>query len=170
MRERVGVKDQLSARVVSGPVPVEEGALVIQGLVDLVLRDQYGHIKERRQQVVNLIVNNGRYGIADQLLASPTITKPTHMGIGTGSTAPAVGDSALQTEVGTRVTVTKSRANNVVTLVGSFGAGNGTGAITEAGIFTASTGGTLYSRITFSVINKGSNDTLELTWTWTIGT
>lgn len=128
-----------------------------------------GQVKEEIDLGYNLITTNGKNGIADQLLASPTITKPTHMGIGTGTTAPAESNTALVTEVGTRVSLTKSRSNNVVTNVASFGAGNGTGAITEAGIFTASTGGTMYSRITFSAINKGSNDTLELTWTYTIG-
>jgi hypothetical protein len=128
-----------------------------------------GMVKEEKDLGYNLIVTNGKNGIADQLLGSPTIAKPSHMGIGTGTTAPAAGDTALVTEVGTRAALTKSRSNNVVTNVGSFAAGNGTGSITEAGIFTASTAGTMYSRITFSAINKGSNDTLELTWTYTIG-
>lgn len=128
-----------------------------------------GELKEERDLGYNLITTNGQNGIADQLLASPTITKPTHMGIGTGTTAPAVGNTALVTEVGTRQSLTKTRSNNVVTNVATFGAGVGTGAITEAGIFTAATAGTMYSRITFSPINKGANDTLELTWTYTIG-
>jgi hypothetical protein len=92
------------------------------------------------------------------------------MAIGTGTTAPVVGDTALQAEVGTRVALSsKTRSNNVVTMIGSFGAGNGTGAIAEAGILNASSGGTMYSRVTFAAINKGTNDTLELTWTYTIG-
>lgn len=147
MIENIIAKGRLSARLIGGN----------------------GEIKGNYDLGDNLIVNNGKYAIADQLLASPTITKPTHMGIGTGTVAPAAGDTALGAEVGTRSSLTKSRNNNVVTMVGTFAAGNGTGAITEAGIFTASTAGTMYSRITFSVINKGANDTLELTWTYTIG-
>jgi hypothetical protein len=145
------------------------GFIVIEGQAEVKHYGANGVLLGTRT-VTNLIVNNGRYGICDQLLASPTITKPTHMGIGTGTTAPALGDTALQTEVGTRQSASKSRSNNVLTLEATFAAGNGTGAITEAGVFNASTGGTLYSRITFSVINKGSNDSLTLTWTWTIGT
>lgn len=148
---------------------MQETVIKVKGLVTAILRDEYGRVKARRKAVANLIVTNGKNGITDQLLASPTITKPTHMGIGTGITAPAAGDTALQTEVGTRQTINKSRNNNILTSVATFAAGNGTGAITEAGIFTAVTAGTLYSRVTFSVINKGANDSLELTWTWTIG-
>ena len=148
---------------------MHETVIKVKGWVTAILRDEHGRPKARRKAVANLIVTNGKNGITDQLLASPTITKPTHMGIGTGITAPAAGDTALQTEVGTRQTINKSRNNNILTSVATFAAGNGTGAITEAGIFTAVTAGTLYSRVTFSVINKGANDSLELTWTWTIG-
>lgn len=126
----------------------------VRGKCVVELFDEFGRLKARRV-VKNLIVNNGKYAITDQLLDSPTIAKPSHMGIGTGTTAPAAGDTALGAEVGTRVTVSKSRSNNVLTISGTFGAGNGTGAITEAGIFNAATAGTMYSRITFAAINKG---------------
>lgn len=142
----------------------------VRGVVDIVLRDKKGRVKKQLRAVANLVVDNGKYGIADQLLATPSIAKPSHMAIGTGTTTPVVGDTALQAEVGTRVAFSsKTRSNNVVTMIGSFGAGNGTGAITEAGILNASSGGSLYSRVTFAAINKGANDTLELTWTYTIG-
>lgn len=166
MQEKLNIADRVSVRMNSDP----EEVLTIQGMVETRLYGKDGELKEYREQEANLIVTTGKNAIADQLLASPTLTKPTHMGIGTGTTSPAAGDTTLQTEVGTRQTFsTKTRTNNVVTMVGSFAAGNGTGAITEAGIFTAATAGTMYSRITFSVINKGANDTLELTWTYTIG-
>ena len=141
----------------------------VMGIMELILKDQNGAIKERRVEK-NLIVNNGNFGIAAQLLATPAYGVPTHLGIGTGATAPAAGDTALGTETGTRVAFSsKTRATNVVTMVGTFAAGNGTAAITEAGIFNASSSGSMYSRVTFSVINKGAADSLQLTWTYTIG-
>lgn len=118
----------------------------------------------------NLIVTTGKNGIADLCLASPTIPKPSHMAIGTGVTGPAAGDTTLGTENCTRVASAPTRGTNVLTFVATFAAANGTGAVTEAGIFTqASVGGTLYSRIVFAAINKGASDSLQLTWTWTIG-
>ncbi len=148
---------------------MSQDAIKVKGVVQARLLGPDGQIKEMRGGKANLIVATGKQAIADQLLAAPTLPKPTHMGIGTGTTAPADGNTALVTEVGARQTITKARNTNVVTMVGSFGAGVGTGAITEAGIFTAVAAGTMYSRITFAAINKGANDTLELTWTYTIG-
>jgi hypothetical protein len=143
--------------------------LLTIGFVKARLLDPNGTVKEEKDLGYNLIVDTGKQGIADQLLAAPTIPKPTHMGIGTGATAPAAANTALVTETGTRQALTKTRSGNVVTNVAIFGAGVGTGAITEAGIFTAVSAGTMFSRIVFSPINKGANDTLELTWTYTIG-
>lgn len=141
----------------------------VLGTLEAVLKDEFGRVKETRK-MKNLIVDTGDYGIADQLLASPTIGKPTHFGVGTGSTAAAAAQTALVSETGTRVAFsTKTRSGRVVTMVGTFAAGNGTGALTEAGVFNASTSGSMYSRVVFSVINKGASDSLELTWTYTIG-
>ena len=44
-------------------------------------------------------------------------------------------------------------------------AGTGTGAVTEAGILNASSSGTLLCRTEFSVVNKGSADSMTITWT-----
>jgi hypothetical protein len=46
--------------------------------------------------------------------------------------------------------------------------GVGTGAISEAGIFNASSGGTMLCRTVFPVVNKQASDTIAITWTITI--
>ena len=54
-------------------------------------------------------------------------------------------------------------------MVGNWAAGDGTNAaITEAGVFNAASTGTMYSRATFTAINKGASDTLQITWTYTL--
>ena len=142
--------------------------LKVVGKLKIELFSADGVLKDTRIQD-NLIVTQGKYGIADQLLAATTIPAPTHMGVGSSATAPAVGDVSV-TALGTRVAFdTKTRSNNIVTMVATFAAGNGTGAIVEAGIFNAITAATMYSRIVFAAINKGASDTLQLTWTYTIG-
>jgi hypothetical protein len=50
----------------------------------------------------------------------------------------------------------------------TFASGVGTGAIVEYGLFSSSTGGTMFSRDTEAVINKGANDTLVVTTEVTI--
>ena len=169
MKERLNINDKVTVRMNRAQ---ENAAFLIPviGILEARLFDKDGNLKDSREQMFNLIVTNGKNAIADQLLASPTITKPTHMGVGTGTTAAAAGDTALGTEVGTRQAfTTKTRSNNEVSMVATFAAGNATGAITEAGIFTAVSAGTMYSRIVFSAINKGASDSLELTWKYTIG-
>lgn len=142
--------------------------LKIQGSVVAKLIGKDGQVKKEVKKE-NLIVNLGRNGIAEQLLNSPSINKPSHMQLGTGTTSPALSNSDLQSPIGNRITVGKSRDSNTVTFNAVFGPGESTGEITEAGIFNSSSGGAMYSRITFGVITKGEDDTLELNWSWTIG-
>ena len=116
--------------------------------------------------VPNLVVTTGRTFIAARMVGTPMAM--SHMAIGSGTTDPAAGDTALQTELG-RVSLTSSAsAGAVVTYVASFGAGTGTGAVTEAGILNASSGGTLLCRTEFATVNKGADDSMSITWTITV--
>ena len=90
------------------------------------------------------------------------------MAIGTGATAAAAGDTTLQTELDRNALTSNTSSTNVLTMVGDWAAGDGTGAITEAGVLNAASTGTLYARAVFSVINKAAGDTLSITWTFTL--
>ena len=59
-------------------------------------------------------------------------------------------------------------STNTVVYVSSFEAGEGTGAVTEAGIFNASSSGDMLCRTVFPVVNKASDDTMSVTWTITL--
>tara|TARA_B100001939_G_scaffold84401_1_gene72096 strand:- start:1586 stop:2029 length:444 start_codon:yes stop_codon:yes gene_type:complete len=117
--------------------------------------------------VPNIVVTDGKEYIASRM-KDATATAMSHMAIGTGSTAAAAGDSALGTEAGRVALTSTTVTSNAVAYVATFGAGTGTGAITEAGIFNASSSGDLLCRTVFSVINKGAADTLGITWTVTV--
>ena len=117
--------------------------------------------------VPNLVVTSGKDFIAERM-KDATTNVMSHMAIGTGSTAAAAGNTALGTEAG-RVALTSTTVTaNAVAYVATFGAGTGTGAITEAGLFNASSSGDMLCRTVFSVINKGAADTLGITWTVTV--
>ena len=94
----------------------------------------------------------------------------SHMELGTGTTAAAVGNTTLEAVIaGSRTALTSGTSStNVATYVASFPAGTGTGAVTEAGIFNASSGGTMLCRTVFSVVNKGADDAMSITWTITV--
>ena len=131
-----------------------------------------GHLQihlndELVRDVDNLVVTTGKNLVASRLVGT-TPAVMSHMAIGSGSTAAAANNTALGTELG-RVSLTSGSASSaVVTYVATFAAGTGTGAVTEAGLLNASSGGTLLCRTVFSVVNKGANDSMTVTWTVTV--
>ena len=133
------------------------------GQLQIVLRDEFGNIKQE-QTVPNLVVTAGKVLIALRLSGSGVPC--SHMGIGSGSTAPSVADTALGTELSTgfRPTVTTTPSTNTVTYVAVFAPGVATGAITEAGIFNSTSAGTMLCRTTFGVVTKAVADTLTINW------
>ena len=119
--------------------------------------------------VPNLVVTTGKNAIASRMKNNDTVM--SHMELGTGTTSAAAGNTAMETVIsGSRVALSSTTVtSNAVAYVASFPAGTGTGAVTEAGIFNASSGGSMLCRTVFSVINKGANDVLGITWTITVG-
>lgn len=136
------------------------------GKLNVVLKDSDGNIKQSFE-VPNLVVNTGLAFIASRM-KDTTDAAMSHMAIGTGTSSAAAGNTALGTEAA-RVSLTSTTVtSNATAYVASFGAGTGTGAITEAGIFNASSSGTMLCRTVFDVVNKGASDTLQITWTITL--
>jgi len=130
--------------------------------------DADGNIKNE-QQVKNLVVTTGKNYIASKMTA--TTNSPvsmTHMAIGTGTTTPAASNTALGSQTGRVGLSGSSVSTNAITYTATFPAGTGDGAITEAGIFNASSGGTMLCRTTFPVVNKASGDTIAITWVVTV--
>ena len=126
-----------------------------------------GQLVEKRR-IPNLVVTAGKTLMISRLLGT-TDGVMTHMGVGTGTTSPVVGNTALEIPLSARIALTSSTQDaNSVTYVGTFGAGVSTGAITEAGIFNALTSGTMLCRTTFPVVNKAAGDSIIITWVVTI--
>jgi len=120
-------------------------------------------------EVPNLVVTAGKYYIAQKMVA--TTNSPVSMGymaIGTGTTTPAAGDTTLGTEGGRVALSASTVSNNTITYTATFPAGTGTGAVTEAGIFNASSSGTMLCHTTFPAVNKASGDTIAITWVVTV--
>lgn len=146
-------------------------AIKITGDVNIVLRGSDGKIKDTRD-IKNLVVTAGKEFIAASMLKT-TSNAPaamSHMELGTGTTAAAVGNTALETPIAASRVSLASATNNaaVTTYVANFPAGTGTGAVTEAGIFNAASAGTMLCRSVFSVVNKGADDTMSITWAITV--
>lgn len=136
----------------------------LSGHINFKLFDETGKLKEERS-IKNVVVTVGKAYLANWLTAA-TQSGPfmSYIGLGTGSNVATIADTALQTELPTRVQGTLSNISNVWQNQVSFGPGINTGSISESGIFSDSTLGTMLARQTFSAIPKNSLDTLEVTW------
>lgn len=143
--------------------------LKITGAVSLKLLDKTGNVIDERS-IPNLVVSAGKTFIAASMLKTTANTPiaMTHMAVGSSSTAPAAGDTALGGELGRVALASATSASNVVTYTATFPAGTGTGALVEAGIFNDASSGTMLCRTTFSVVNKGVADAMSITWTITV--
>ena len=122
---------------------------------------------ETVREVDNLVVTAGKGYVASRM-KDTSATAMSHMAIGTGSSAAAAGNTALGNQAA-RVSLTSTTVSGAdVVYAATFGAGTGTAAITEAGIFNASSSGTMLCRTVFSVVNKGAADSMTITWTVTV--
>ena len=119
------------------------------------------------QEVKNLVVTTGKGYVASRM-KDATATAMSHMGVGTGSTAAAAGDTALGSEVDRNALASTTVSGANISYVATFAAGDGTGALTEAGLFNASSSGTMLCRTVFAVVNKGASDSMTITWTVTV--
>lgn len=145
-----------------------EDTLKLTGRINFKLFDADGRLKEERA-INNVVVTVGKNYLATWLTAATQADYfMRYLALGTGVTAATAGDTALQTELSTRVAGTLTPTSNIWQNQATFGAGVDTGAITESGIFSASSGGTMLARQTFAAINKGAGDSLQVTWQITL--
>ncbi len=139
------------------------------GTVVACLRGPDGRIKTRTHH--NLVVTTGRNHIADQL-SGQVEASMSHMSIGTGTTVQTITDTSLETELSRKAFLSKDQGSGLdahkIIYITEWAAGEGTGAITEAGIFNAAAAGSMLCRTVFAVKNKGAGDSLTLTWTISI--
>lgn len=144
-----------------------QDAIKMTGELKITVTNPEGNVTQETV-VPNLVVTAGKNWIAGRMYDTGIPDQMSHMAIGTGTTAAAAGDTALGTQAGIVSLTSTTVSTNTVQYVATFGAGTGTGAITEAGIFNAASSGTMLCRTVFSVINKGAADTLGITWTITV--
>jgi len=125
-------------------------------------------------QCDNLVVTAGKEWVANRFKDDgggfTQLGEMTHMGIGSGSTAAAVANTTLGTELNRLALTTAGGTVSGATVQydATWSAATPAYAIEEAGIFTASSGGTMLARTVFAVINKGTDDTVTISWTITV--
>ena len=140
--------------------------LKAKGTLDIVVRGPDGNIKDEKK-VENLIVDTGLDYIASRM-SGTSENVMSHMAVGTGSTAAAAADTALGTELDRNALTSTTVTDNAIAFVCSWAAGDGTGSLTEAGLFNASSAGTMLCRTVFGTVTKAADDSMTITWTITV--
>ena len=120
------------------------------------------------QKTKNLVVTAGKEWVAQRMKGANSAM--SHMAVGSGTVAAAAGDTSLGTELDRNsLTVSGGTVSGAtITYECTFAAGEGTGAITEAGVFDSSVGGDMLCRTVFNVVNKGAGDSMTISWVITV--
>jgi len=125
------------------------------------------------KKVSNLVTNAGKAGVAARIIDNTTEAAFDYIAIGTGTTAAAAGDTALESEISSgggeraqdaspsRTTTDVTNDTAVIDVTFNF---TSSFAVTESGLFNAASSGTLLARQVFSAINVASGDSLTITW------
>jgi hypothetical protein len=154
--------------------------LKMLGHVEIVAKDSSGNIKAYRQ-TDNIVTNVGKSCVGVRLFGgngsqstgdntacggSTQTAKFSWIGLGTSTQAEAATDTALITPFENRGAATTGLINgtNTYNTIQRTLLANGTGTISESGLFDASSGGHMFARKQFTGIGLNSLDTLTVTW------
>lgn len=150
----------------------------LRGCLELQLADPKGNpIEGGYTKIDNTIVTVGRRWVLEKIGSFSNQTNSINaIAVGTSTTAPATGDTALSSEVTATVgrrTIGTFTTTNLTSnppswrAEVSFNTDECTGTLGEAGLFNTSsaTAGTLLSHVTFSTISKATSNTLSISYT-----
>lgn len=150
---------------------VEEKGIGITGRLRFVFRNiETGAVRESEYR--NLIVTLCKEMIAARLAGGGGDCDITYVAVGTDATTPAIGDTALGTELDRNALASISAAGSVITATGFFGAAEANGTLTEMGLFGEAASatpdsGTLINHAAISE-TKTSSETMTIECTLTI--
>ena len=141
------------------------------GNVEFAHYNRHGELVETRRYT-NIVTNTGKACTASRINGAGGEATFTHVAIGTGTTAESATQTALISEIttggGARAAasvsrVTTSQTNDTAQWIITYNF-TATFAVTESGIFNASTAGCMLARKVFSAINVVSGDSIQVTW------
>jgi hypothetical protein len=152
-----------------------ENMIFLRGSLEIALLDAKTREEIQRISIKNTIVTAGRAWVLKHIAGTAIFngneTRPlSHMAIGTSTTAPATGDTALGSET-TRRAIDAFTTANITSnppsyqLECSFNTNEGNTTLAEVGLFNSSAAGTMLSHATFGTINKTTSNTLSVSYT-----
>lgn len=187
---RVGLADEVNEWRTRNLRHLQRGLLRVAGARALKLPQLYGQLRlvvlKGDGRVLDLgvaslrvVTTAGVNFIVDAFQNTTELENLKFHGFGTGATAEASGDTALVTELTTQYavdntrptgTTTEGASANIYRTVATLSPDSGgTIAITEHGVFSATSAGTLLDRTVFSAVNLvAGSDSLQATYDLTI--
>ncbi len=116
-----------------------------------------------------VVTTAGVNAIVDAFQGSFTISNFKYHGMGTGTASESSSDTTLGTEVESRATGTQTEGGsaNIYRSVATITATTSR-AVTEHGLFSASSSGTLLDRSVFSPVNLSNGDSIQFTYDLTL--
>ena len=142
------------------------------GMVRIVIRDAKTGIIKSDLTTKNLFVTAGKVSLASAMIGTASKGIITYCSLGTGTNAPALANTTLQTEIFRKIVSVRSVSSNVATFQTFFTTSEGNGTLREAGLFGDDASGTANSGTLFCrtaiTRTKTSSDTLTLNWAITI--
>ena len=149
---------------------VKDSIPKIKGIVDIQIIDKNGNVKQHYTDH-NLVVDAGIALILDTLV-NDKAHHPTHLALGTGTTAAANTDTSLEAEAYRKAITSATITGNSAKFAAFIGFADYAGTISELGLFADASdvagSGTLFSRfIPKTAITKTSADALVISWTIT---
>jgi hypothetical protein len=134
--------------------------ITIKGRVRVVVTNADGSSSD--EWIDNLVVSAGR-NLAASRMKDASATPMSHVGVGTGQTPPAAGNTALQAQV-IRKAATISLSLASLSYAVTFDPGEIVGEISEAGLFNAASAGDMMSRVVFHPRNVLPTSSVSITW------
>ncbi len=144
------------------------------------IRDEFGHlavtldgrtILDPIQEIenANVFVTVGKAWLGD-LMIGVKATTLSYVGVGSGTTAPAIGDTDVETPIGSRHIYTdRFRSSNIVTISTFFASGENNGTWNNCGLFTAVTAGDMFCHSSFAApVTKSAANTQTLDYDVTL--
>ena len=141
--------------------------VTVSANVQVTVRDASTGAIVSQQEQKNLVVSGGLNLIRD-LLDGDVVSGLTHLAVGTDSSAAAATQTSLGAEI-YRDAVSQRTSNDqqlVVSYYLASGSANGS-TLTEAGLFNAASGGTMFARVLLSpgIVKTAA---IAVTFTWSI--
>ncbi|NMW21690.1 hypothetical protein CV133_gene39 [Chlorobiaceae phage CV-1-33] len=150
----------------------QDNIVKIDGTCTVILQDAEGNVVHE-ETYNNIITSAGKGAIAGLVGNTGSVTAFTYLAVGTSATTPVVGDTALGGEIstnslaragGTVSRTTTTYTNDTLKIAYTWTA-SGASTVQEAGIFNASSAGTMLSHLLIGPVTTSNGFQLTLNYT-----